>query len=99
MPMAAPARAAKISWRDCYKRPNGRVSRWTDLQTFNAAPWGMTLHFGLPPITDRCESLHCGRSRLCFKRPLLGPRSHYFANPLVADQSRCKKIATLCVLP
>jgi hypothetical protein len=26
---------------------------------------------GLPPITDRCKSLHRDRSRLCFKRPLL----------------------------
>jgi len=26
-----------------------------------------------------------GRLRLCFKRPLLGPRSHYFPNPLVGQ--------------
>jgi len=44
---------------------------------------GMTA-LRLLPITDRCESRHCARSRLCCERPLLSPRSHYFAKPLVA---------------
>src|SRR5258708_12180666 len=48
-----------------------------------ASKAGMTVALRLPPITDRSESRHCARSRLCCA-PLAQPTSHYFANPLVA---------------
>jgi hypothetical protein len=94
--MAAPARAAKISWRVCYKRLNGRVSRWTDLQTFNAAPLDVP-SWRTPPITDRCESLHRGRSRLCFKRPLARPTQPLLPEPACrADGEGVEKWDALC---
>ncbi|RKE38921.1 hypothetical protein B0G76_5283 [Paraburkholderia sp. BL23I1N1] len=83
MPMAAPARAPKIScaWLVTYKRPNGRVSGWSDLRTFNAAP----LNFLSQASTGTIRSLvtravqGTGANRLlgCALRNLAGRGEHH----------------------
>src|SRR5471032_1152226 len=56
-----------------------------------------SLHGGLPPITDRCESLHRGRSRLCFKRPLARPTQPLLPEPACrADGEGVEKWDALC---
>jgi hypothetical protein len=54
----------------------------------------MAVFRGTPNTEHRTVgvSFHCGRSRLCCARPLLGPCGHYSLKPLVDGRSRRRNL-------